>query len=78
MGFFYCIPLRDLLVKLNIKPECAAINLLTTRCLPSFFKISLPGCMGKEGNSHILAYIYDVPFYGTQFWLENKIFGSIF
>ena len=36
------------LAKLNINTECAAINLLTTRCLPRFSETSLPGCMGKE------------------------------
>ena len=45
---FHCIPLRDHWQNCLLNTECAAINLLTIRCLPSFSYTSLPGCMGKE------------------------------
>ena len=65
------------LAKLNIKTECAAINLLTTRCLPSFSWTSLPGCMGKEVTP-IYWGIRCAIFRALSFGWKIKFFGSIF
>ena len=72
MGF-YCIPLRDLLAKLNIKHRMCCKKPIDYMMLTKFFLDIIAWLYGEGGNSHILAYIYRMcHFYGTQFLLENK------
>ena len=76
---FYCIPLRDLLAKLNIKHRmCSCNKPIDYKMLTKFFIDIIAWLYGEGGNSHLLVYILDVPFYGTQFWLENKKFLGLF
>ena len=57
MGF-YCIPLRDLLAKLNIKHRmCSCNKPIDYEMLTKFFLDIIVWLYGEGGNSHLLAYI---------------------
>ena len=57
MGF-YCIPLRDLLAKLNIKHRMCCNKPIDYKMLTKFFLDIIAWLYGEGGNSNILAYIY--------------------
>ena len=59
---FYCIPLRDLLAKLNIKHKMCCNKPIDCKMIAKFFLYIIAWLYGEGGNSHILAYIKDVPF----------------
>ena len=52
---FYCIPLRDLLAKLNIKHRLCRNRPIDYKMLTKFFLDVIAWLYGKGGNSHILA-----------------------
>ena len=54
---FYCIPLRDLLAKLNIKHRMCCNKPTDYKMLTKFFLDIIALLYGEGGKSHILAYI---------------------
>ena len=65
------------LAKLNIKHRMCCNKPIDHKILTKFFLDVIAWLYGEGGNSHILAYRV-CHFYGIQFRLENKSFGSIF
>ena len=57
MGFFYCITLRDLLAKLNIKHKICCNKPIDYKMLTKFLPDIIAWLHREGGNSHILAYI---------------------
>ena len=54
---FYCIPVRELLVKLNIKHRMCCIKIIDYKMLTKPFLDIIAWLYGEGGNSNLLAYI---------------------